>query len=338
MRPAVSATLQDVATLAGVSIKTVSNVVRGYQHVRPSTRARVQAAIDELGYVPHSIARRLATGTTGMVAFALPAIETPYFAELAALVSTEIGGFDYRLLIEQTSGSLDDERAVLRGREQGLIDGLIFQPTELDADAIEQFRGSTPLVLLGEIPPPPTVDHVMVDNIAAARAATFHLLHSGRTRIAFLGYAAAAGHATASLRAEGYLSALEECGAHRSDDLLIPMQRFGAFAAEAAVIDAIETGVRFDGLVCFDDLAGIGAMKALARAGRVVPDDVGVVGWDDILMSNFTNPGLTTVRPDKPTLTRTAFRMLRERMDGAGGPGRHETVGFDLVVRGSTAS
>lgn len=333
-----SATLQDVAALAGVSIKTVSNVVREYQHVRPSTRARVQAAIDELGYVPHSLARRLATGRTGMIAFALPAIETPYFAELAAVVSTEIGGFDYRLLIEQTAGGLDDERAVLRGREQGLIDGLIFQPTVLEAEAIEQLRGSTPLVLLGEIAAPPTVDHVMVDNIAAARAATFHLLHSGRTRIAFLGHVPTGGHATAGLRARGYLSALADSGAHRDDDLLIPMTGFGAFAAEAAVVDALEAGVRFDGLVCFDDLAAIGAMKALARSGRVVPDDVGVVGWDDILMSQFTSPGLTTVRPDKSALTRTAFRMLRERMDGADGPGRHELVGFDLVVRGSTAS
>ncbi|BDI22288.1 LacI family DNA-binding transcriptional regulator [Herbiconiux sp. L3-i23] len=331
-------TLQDVAALAGVSIKTVSNVVRDYKHVRPSTRERVQAAIDELGYAPHSIARRLATGRTGMVAFALPAIEAPYFAELAALVSTEADGFDYRLLIEQTAGGLDDERAVLRGREQGLVDGLIFQPTVLDAAAIEQFRGSTPLVLLGEIAAPPTVDHVMVDNIAAARAATFHLLQSGRTRIAFLGRSLSDDHVTAGLRVDGYRSALEDLGAYRSDELLIPMTQFGAFAAEAAVIDALEAGVDFDGLVCFDDLSGIGAMKALARSGRVVPDDVGVVGWDDILMAQFTTPALTTIRPDKSALTRTAFRMLRDRMDGSADPGRHELVGFDLVVRGSTAS
>jgi DNA-binding LacI/PurR family transcriptional regulator len=331
-------TLQDVAALAGVSMKTVSNVVRDYQHVRPSTRARVQAAIDELGYVPHSMARRLATGTTGMIAFALPAIETPYFAELAALAYTEVDAFNYRLLIEPTAGGLDDERAVLRGREQGLVDGLIFQPMTLDAGAIEQFRGVTPLVLLGEVPPPPTVDHVMIDNVAAARAATMHLLQSGRTRIAFLGRQLSAEHATATLRLRGYRAALEEFGAYRGDELLIPMTRFSAFAAEAAVVDAVAAGLRFDGLVCFDDLSGIGAMKALARSGRSVPDDVGVVGWDDILIAQFTNPGLTTIRPDKATLTQTAFRLLRDRMNGEAGPGRHEQVGFDLVVRGSTAN
>jgi len=331
-------TLQDVAALAGVSMKTVSNVVRDYQHVRPSTRAKVQDAIDQLGYVPHSIARRLATGRTGMIAFALPAIEAPYFAELAALVSTEVDGFDYRLLIEQTTGGLDDERAVLRGREQGLIDGLIFQPMVLDAAAIDQFRGATPLVLLGETAAPPAVDHVMIDNIAAARAATLHLLQSGRTRVAFLGQSTSAGPVTARLRLNGYRSALREFGAYWGDDLLIPMTQFGAFAAEAAVIDAIEADLQFDGLVCFDDLSGIGAMKALARCGRVVPDDVGVVGWDDILMAQFTSPGLTTIRPDKARLTQTAFRLLRDRMDGESGPGRHELVEFDLVVRGSTAS
>lgn len=333
-----SVTLQDVAAVAGVSIKTVSNVVRGYQHVRPSTRARVQQAIDELGYLPHSTARRLATGRTGMVAFALPAIEAPYFAELAALMSTEVDGFDYRLLIEQTTGGLEEERAVLRGREQGLIDGLVFQPTFLDADAIEEFRGTTPLVLLGEMPAPSAVDHVMVDNIAAARTATFHLLQSGRTRVAFLGRNHRVGHTTATLRLQGYRSALEESGAVRSDDLLIPMTQFGAFAAEAAVSDALKAGTRFDGLVCFDDLSAIGAMKALARAGRVVPDDVAVVGWDDILMTQFTAPSLTTIRPEKATLVQTAFSFLRDRMAGERGDGRHALVGFDLVVRGSTAT
>ena len=331
-------TLQDVAALAGVSMKTVSNVVRDYEHVRPSTRARVQAAIDQLGYAPHSLARRLATGRTGMIAFALPAIEVPYFAELAALVSTEVDAFDYRLLIEPTGGGLDNERAVLRGREQGLIDGLIFQPTLLDAEAIDEFRGATPLVLLGEVPAPPTVDHVMIDNVAAARAATLHLLQSGRTRVAFLGRQVAGQSATADLRLRGYRAALKEVDADRGDDLLLPMARFGAFAAEAAVLDAIDEGRTFDGIVCFDDLAGIGAMKALSRTGRVVPDDVAVVGWDDILISQFTSPALTTIRPDKAALTQTAFRLLRERMEDASEAGRHELVGFDLVVRGSTAS
>ncbi len=331
-------TLQDVAAVAGVSIKTVSNVVRDYPHVRPSTREKVQQAIDQLGYVPHSTARRLATGRTGMVAFALPAIEAPYFAELAALMSTEVDGFDYRLLIEQTTGGLDEERAILRGREQGLIDGLVFQPTFLSAEAIEEFRGATPLVLLGEMPAPPTVDHVMVDNIAAARTATFHLLRSGRTRVAFLGRNRSVGHTTATLRLQGYRAALEEFDAARGDDLLIPMTQFGAFAAEAAVSDALKSGIPFDGLVCFDDLSAIGAMKALSRAGRLVPDDVAVVGWDDILMTQFTAPALTTIRPDKATLVQTAFSFLRDRMGGEDGDGRHALVGFDLVVRSSTAT
>ncbi|WP_144876059.1 LacI family DNA-binding transcriptional regulator [Microbacterium sp. 1.5R] len=333
-----SVTLQDVAALAGVSMKTVSNVVRDYRHVKASTRTKVQQAIDDLGYVPHSGARRLATGRTGMVAFALPAIEVPYFAEMAALMSTEVDGFDYRLLIEQTASGIDEERAVLRGREQGLIDGLIFQPTLLAAPDIEKLRGTTPLVLLGEIPPPAAVDHVMVDNLAAARTATLHLLQSGRTRVAFLGRSHDVGHVTAGLRLEGYRAALDEFGAVRSDELLIPMTQFGAFAAEAAVADAVKAGTLFDGLICFDDLSAIGAMKALARSGRVVPDDVAVVGWDDILMTQFTSPALTTIRPDKATLVQTAFSFLRDRMGGDRGEGRHALVGFDLVVRGSTAT
>ena len=179
--------LEDVALLAGVSMKTVSNVVHNHPHVSAKMRERVQAAIDELGYRPNLTARRLATGRTGMLALAIPEIDQPYFAEIARQVSAEAVRRGYRVIVEQTMNDVEAERAVLRDREEGLVDGVIFQPARIDTMEIARLRPDTPLVLLGEGARPLTTDHVMIDNVAGAREGVELLLRQGRTRIAFLG-------------------------------------------------------------------------------------------------------------------------------------------------------
>jgi hypothetical protein len=159
--------LQDVAELAGVSMKTVSNVVHDFPHVSAAMRIRVEAAIAELGYRPNASARRLATGRTGMLSLAFSDVSLPYFAELARIIarlSTERG---YRLLLEQTDGTIESERAIVSTREAGLVDGVIFQPSRMPSLEIAKHREDVPLVLLGEGPAPLSVDHVMIDNVAA---------------------------------------------------------------------------------------------------------------------------------------------------------------------------
>lgn len=115
--------LEDVARIAGVSMKTVSNVVHDYPHVSPAMRARVQKVIDDLGYRPNVLGRRLATGRTGLLSLAFSFIDIPYFSELAQIVSTEARRRGYRLLLEQTDGTLEGERAIVSSDEAGLVDG-----------------------------------------------------------------------------------------------------------------------------------------------------------------------------------------------------------------------
>ena len=332
-----TARLEDVAKLAGVSNRTVSNVVRNYTHVSPKMREKVQRAIDELGYVPNLTARRLATGRTNMFALAVPALGAPYFAELAESISELATRRDYRVLIEQTSAGADAERQAIVGRERGLVDGVIFQPTLLTSTEISDLRGDLPLVLLGEVVPPLGIDHVMVDNFEAAVRATEHLIETGRRRIAFLGHERAYRSNTFSRRLVGYQSALEAHGLPISPDLLIPARDYGAAAGDAAITAAIAGGLLFDGLVCYDDMNAIGALRALRRAGFRVPEEVGVVGWDDIVFAEYTVPALTTVRADQAALAERAVDMLLDRIDGFDGPGRHELVPFELTIRETTA-
>ncbi|MCI1901230.1 MAG: LacI family transcriptional regulator [Bifidobacteriaceae bacterium] len=327
--------LQDVADLAGVSLKTVSNVVRNKPHVSPATRKKVQRAVDELGYVPNMTARRLATGRTGMLELAFPDIQAPYYAEIASRMFDEAKKYDYRLLIEQTRNLAENERAVLADREQGLVDGVIFEPVSLETSQIALLKGDLSLVMLGEVEPPLTVDHVAIDNIAAAKTATQHLLDRGHKRIAFLA-SEEVNSSTVKRRLAGYESALREAGIEPDPDLYLAMEKPTTDGAGEAVVAALERGAEFDGLFCYNDMFAIGAMRALQQVGLQVPGDIGVVGWNDITMTRYSMPSLTTIAPDVNAMCSTALTMMMERIKGYDGIGRHKLVGYHLVQREST--
>ncbi|MBG0717927.1 LacI family transcriptional regulator [Microbacterium sp. 2C] len=327
--------LQDVAERAGVSMKTVSNVVRDYPHVSPQMRARVQQAIDELGYRPNVVARRLATGRTGFIALAFADVAIPYFAELSRATSRAAAVFEYRVLLEETDATLEGERALMASSEAGLIDGMIFQPSAMSSAEIARHRIDIPIVLLGETPAPLTIDRVMIDNVAAAREITQHLIASGRRRIGFVGHEASSLTETSRQRLLGYQEALQEAGIAADPARLVASGAVAAAEAVDAVREALDGGLDVDALVCRDDLAAIGTLRALQERGIRVPEDVAVTGWDDTRLSAVTFPSLTTVSPDIDTIVSRALALLDERIRGYDGVGRHEIAPHRIVVRES---
>jgi DNA-binding LacI/PurR family transcriptional regulator len=326
----VKVTLQDVADRAGVSMKSVSNVVRGYEHVSESLRTRVQSAIDELGYRPDARGRRLATGRSRMLAFAMPDLRRPYFAELAHVFARVSADRGYGLLLEETGGTEVGERAVLLGEEAGLVDGMVIHPQAMSAKDLDALRRDTPVVYLGEDQQPFGADQVMIDNVVAARAAISHLVSMGRKRIGFLGHEVGALSQTSRLRLKGYRDELEQRGRVLDPDLLIARDGGDAVTAELALGAALDNGLDVDALLCRDDLAAIGALRALRLRGIEVPGQVAVVGWDAIEIGMNLAPSLTSVAADTTQLAERALDMLIERVDGLDAPGRHETVGHWL--------
>ncbi len=327
--------LEDVARLTGVSMKTVSNVVHDYPHVSAAMRERVQKGIAELGYKPNALGRRLATGRTGLLSLAFSFVDIPYFSELAQLISTEARSRGYRLLLEQTDGTLEGERAIVSSNEAGLVDGVIFQPSVMSTVEIAQHRGDVPLVLLGEGAAPLSFDHVKIDNVAAAQLATAHLIAIGRKRIGFVGNEEFNQSPTSTQRLIGYQQALENAGIPLDLSLVIPSRSVSSHDSAASVGGALDAGLRFDALVCRDDLAAIGALRALQERGFAVPGDVALTGWDNISMAAFTYPSLTTIAPDTKSIAVLALDMLEERIGGYDGIGRHKLVDFSLVMRES---
>ncbi|SCL40532.1 DNA-binding transcriptional regulator, LacI/PurR family [Micromonospora pallida] len=328
--------LKDVAEKAGVSVKTVSNVVNGYQHVRPTTRARVEQAIAELNYRPNLSARNLRKGRTGVIALAVPELDIPYFAELARHVVVAAAEQGWTVLIDQTGGSREQERVAASGIGDHLIDGLIFSPLALTAEDLAGLDG-TPMVLLGERVDHGPADHVMVDNVAAAREITAHLAGLGRHRIAAIGSQRTEEGATARLRLAGYRAALADAGIGYDERLVAPASVWHRADGAAAMRDLLAAGVRPDAVFCFNDTLALGALRALHEHALRVPEDVAVAGFDDIEDGRFSIPTLSTVAPDKERIGRLAVELLAGRIAGdRDAPPRTLTAPYRLELREST--
>jgi DNA-binding LacI/PurR family transcriptional regulator len=331
--------LKDVAERAGVSVKTVSNVVNGYVHVRPDTRARVMEAIAALDYRPNISARNLRGGRTGIIALAVPDFDIPYFAELAKYVVNAAARHGWTVLIDQTNGDPEQERLVASGIRDHMIDGLIFSPLTLAGADLDAGAKATPMVLLGERVAHGPADHVAIDNVAAARDVTAHLVGLGRRRIAAIGAQHTAEAATARLRLAGYGEALRTAGLEHDEALIAPALAWHRADGAEAMSALLAAGARPDAVVCFNDTLALGAMRALHDAGLRVPDDVAVAGFDDIEDGRFSVPTLTTVAPDKADLARIAVDLLAARLTAAEGmPPSEQTVPHRLIPRESTAA
>ncbi|MFI2485515.1 LacI family DNA-binding transcriptional regulator [Promicromonospora kroppenstedtii] len=327
-------TLRHVAERAGVSFKTVSNVINGHPNVRPETRERVESAIAELRYRPNTSARSLRHGRAGFLAIALPELTSPYFAGLASELAAAARAVGQSVLIEETSGDLAGERAVLDGLPSHLVDGVFFSPLVTPVAEVVERRDGTPLVLLGEYGEPAGVDHVGVDNVAAARDVTRHLLDLGRRRIAGIGLQSGAG--TGRLRGEGYLAALAEAGVPADPDLVVECTDYHRASGADAVTQLLARGVEVDAVFCFNDLMALGALRALHEHGLRVPQDVAVAGFDGIEDGQFSVPSLTTVTPDLPLLAAEAVRLVMRRIAEPDAPAEHVVVPHAITAREST--
>ena len=214
-------TMREVAKAAGVSIKTVSNVVNDYEFVSQATRDKVNKAIAELGYTVNVSARNLRRGQTGIIGLAIPDLQMPYFAQLSSLVIEEAKKVGLRVIVEPTQYSRDGELEALHGSQQTMIDGLIYSPLELGQDDVEQLKVDCPLVLVGERIFTDQVDHIATENVEGAKRATQYLLTTGCRRVAVVGVHPGEKVGSAALRYQGYLGALEEAGVEFDDRLVV---------------------------------------------------------------------------------------------------------------------
>jgi DNA-binding LacI/PurR family transcriptional regulator len=286
-------TIRDVAARAGVSHQTVSRVINGDASVRPGTRALVLKAIDEMNYVPNPMARGLISNRTRCIGMVTTNVSDHSFAEAVAGAEKEARRLGYFLMVASVEEDESDEGQYLHLLVERRIEGLIVARAHLTPGHLRQAdQNEIPLVIIG-----PQVDDyiaVDVDNVSAAKEAVSHLLSRGHREVAMI--AGPSDWAAVQNRMRGYEEACSEWGVEPRPELVEHTVDWSPMSGQAAAARLLARGGSFTAVFAHSDLLAVGAIREFRAHGVDVPNDVSIVGFDDIEVAAFANPPLTTVR------------------------------------------
>lgn len=330
--------IKDVAARAGVSISTVSNALNRPETVSDALADRVRLAVDELGYVPLHAAQQLRAGRSGLLGMTVINIANPFFAALVAGAESAASERGLRVLVGNSGDDAARERDHLELFERVQVDGVLISPYGEMSDALGALRRSgIPIVLVDAVDDEGRLDSVSFDDVAGGRLAAEHLIAIGRRRLAFLG-----ARDTVRQVRERLAGARAAVAAHPGVTLEVAWtQRTTAGIGRelGARIAATAPSERPDGIIATNDHLGCGVVHGLVRAGVRVPDDIAVVGYDDIEFAEIAAVPLTSVRQPAREMGRAAGEMLLALASGdAAAGGRSLVFDPELVVRGSTVA
>ena len=322
-------TIYTVADRAGVSIATVSRVLRGTAPTSPVTRRKVLQAVQELDYIPLRAARQVEVPRHQTHGLVLPGLVGPYYSELLSGFEAAAARYGQSVVLRLAHPSVDLEQSVRQVLSR--VDGLVLANDTVSDSFVRQVCRSTPTVLLAR-EPVDGCDAVLVENLHAAQELTDHLLRHGRRRLVFVGDPAGSHDVTE--RYTGFRAALarSRTATEASLPLLVPLVEQSAQAVVDALLDMAEPA---DALVCANDELAVAVMSLLSGRGVGVPDDLAVVGFDDIMTSRYVAPGLTTVLQPTYSVGRWAAIRLHERIEGRTHDVHPQVLPTRLVVRGS---
>jgi len=310
-------TIEDVARAAGVSRQTVSRAINDQGEISPQTRSRVLRIVEELGYRPSGIARGLATHRTRTLGLVVPDVANPFFSDVARGAEQVAYAEGYNVFLCNTEEDPQRELAVLRSLEGQRVDGVVLCSSRLDDLELRSVVARHSVVVLvnrrleseGE---PDRIGVVVLDDVAGGRMAVQHLLDGGHRAVGFL--AGPPASRSGRWRIEGYRAALADAGVPGSPAWMVhcPADVDGGHQAAG---DLLALHPELTALCCYNDLVAVGALQACVDLGRRVPDDVAVIGFDDIMLAALVTPPLTTCRVPRYELGAQAMRLLLAQID-----------------------
>jgi len=288
-------TIKDLARMAGVSTATVSMVLNNKaNHISEKTKEKIWDLAKTHNYVPNILARSLVTKKTRTIGLVIPDITNPFFPEISRGAEDRANEGGYSVIICNSDDSPVKEERYVKMLMEKMVDGIIFTDSSSRTPLLLETRSKgVPVVLMGrdvEVEGP--IGRIFVDNIKGAYDATNHLIERGYKKIALLN--GNSGYQTAQERMEGYRRALQDAGLPYAEQRVLE----GTFRQEwgyGGVSWLINQGISFDAVVCGNDMVAIGAIKALRFLGKRVPEDVAIIGYDDIYMAKLVDPELTTI-------------------------------------------
>ena len=325
-----STRMQDIAKLVGVSTSTVSRALQKPEMVAPQTREKIRQAIDSAGYVPNQLARSLRTARRQVLLVVVPEINSSFYAQFTKGAEEVADRHGYSVLLGDVQLDTNNHERFAQFLKTKQADGVITF-----AGAVPFAGTATPLVQIGQTRADVSVPSIDIDNEGAMTKAAEHLLHLGHRDIAFLNGPSQAASAVARLA--GYRSALQAAGIENRDEL-VASGFFGMEPGSRATEKLLALHNRPTAILCANDEMAIGAMHACHSHGLKIPDDISIVGFDDIQVAKYLNPPLTTTAQPVLDLGRQGTEMLIALVQGEPIKERHVILPTRFIERKSTAS
>ncbi|MFQ5796695.1 MAG: LacI family DNA-binding transcriptional regulator [Candidatus Bipolaricaulia bacterium] len=330
-------TMEDIAKQAGVSVNTVSRALSDRPEISPETKQRILEIAGRLNYVPNKLARSLRSNKTGTVGAIIADLANPFFAALVAGIEEAARHRDYSLILASTSEDYEREERTIQVMLEERVDGLLITPTQVRADAIVELqRHGTPFVLIDRYFEDVQTDYVVADNVQGGVLAVSHLIDEGYRKI--LHIAGPMHTSNARERLEGYRRALE---AHniRYDESLVCSDAVTMEDGYRIACDVLAQGLHPEAIFTYSDFVAFGVIRAIRELDLRIPDDIAVVGYDDIEVASALEVPLTTVRMPRRKMGRVAMDLLDERIDDQREEGGHKvTLDVELIVRASSVA
>jgi LacI family transcriptional regulator len=327
--------MRDVAQLAGVSISTVSHVVNNSRGVSDEARAQVVQAMAQLDYRPNALARSLRRQKTHSLGMIVPDNANPFFAEIARAIEDRGFAHGYSIILCNSDGNLQKQAAYVDLLVERRVAGILFVAAGVSTELVDDLqRQRVPLVVIDREVPGVAVDMVQTNHHQGGRLATEHLIALGHRRIGCI--PAGSDLSPGAERLAGYRDALAAHGLAEDAALVVPGD-FQFASGYRAMGQLLALAERPTAVFAGNDLMAVGAIRAATAAGLRVPEDLSIVGFDDISLASYTNPPLTTIHQPKREIGRLAMEMLLARMNDPDAPPRSVRLETELVVRQSSS-
>lgn len=326
------ATIRDVAELAGVSVASVSRALQQPERVSPKTRAKVMAAVTETGYKPNLMAVKFRSGKTFNLVVLVPTVANVFFARVISGMQSAAAERGYSLLLGNTLGNSDLEANYAKMVQTSQADGLI-QLRAHNPFEVQSSTGLLPMVNACEVLESDRFPVVTLDNRAAAKAITEHLISLNHRRIAII---KGPQHSPLTqTRLAGYRDALTDAGIEFDESLLFA-GHFDLYSGREAAEQILALPTRPTAVVCANDEIAMGAIQGFKQAGLLIPEDISVTGFDDISFSEFCDPPLTTIAQPAEEFGRTSVNLLIDVLDNKVTKAPKVILPFEVITRSST--
>ena len=327
------ATIRDVAEKAGVSIATVSRVLNKQVSVSPTTRAKVEKAINELNYQPNYLGRNLRRAETKIILVILQNISNPFYSKVVEGIEDLGHKNGYNIMICNTDSEPDRERSYLDLLINRLVDGVILMEPEIDSEELSRIGSNFPIVQCSEYKENTDIPHISIDNVAAGYTAVNHLIKLGHNRIGMIsGYNRLL---SAIQREKGYKQALEEAAIKHDPDL-IKYGSYGFTGGLRAARDFLQMENAPTAIFAISDITAIGAIRAIKEVGLSIPEDVAVVGFDNTSIASMYDPQLTTISQPRYDLGKVSMQILLDLIKNREISSKEIYMEHELIIREST--